>query len=149
MARIKLGELDTLYLGNLDAKRDWGYAKDYVEAMWLMLQQDKPDDYVIATGVQYSVREFVERAGKYLGFEIEWKGNGLNEKGIDAKTGKTIVEVDERYMRPAEVETLLGDATKAKEKLGWKPSVTFDGLVELMLRAEFKELEIDPEAHFV
>lgn len=149
LAKIKLGELDTLYLGNLDAKRDWGYAKDYVEAMWLMLQQDKPDDYVIATGEQYSVREFVERAGKYLGFEIEWKGSGLKEKGIDVKTGKTIVQVDERYMRPAEVETLLGDATKAKEKLGWKPSVSFEGLVELMLRAEFEELGVDPDAHFV
>lgn len=149
LAKIKMGTQDVLYLGNLDAKRDWGYAKDYVEAMWLMLQQDEPGDYVIATGEQYSVRQFVEHAGKLLGYEIEWKGSGLKEKGIDKKTGKTIVEVDEKYMRPAEVETLLGDASKAKEVLGWKPKVKFEELVEIMLRAEFEEMGESANSYFV
>lgn len=149
LARIKLGLQDKLYLGNLDAKRDWGYAKDYVEAMWLMLQQDTPDDYVIATGEQYSVRELLEHAAKLIGYEIEWKGSGLKEKGVDTKTGKTIIEVDERYMRPAEVDTLLGDATKAQQKLGWKPRVSFEKLVELMLRAEFEEMGHEPDEYFV
>ena len=121
-----------MYLGNLDAKRDWGHAKDYVEAMWMMLQQDEPDDYVIATGEQHSVREFVEAASPLFGFNIEWMGEGLDEIGIDKTTKKTIVAVNEKYFRPAEVESLLGDATKAKEKLGWKPKTTFKQLVEDM-----------------
>ncbi len=130
--RIKNGKDNCLYLGNLDAKRDWGHAKDYVEAMWLMLQQDEPDDYVIATGKQYSVRNFVEESASYFGFDIEWVGQGLDEVGFDKNTGKTIVRIDDKYFRPAEVETLLGDATKAKEILGWVPKVSFKELVEEM-----------------
>ncbi len=130
--RIKNGKDNCLYLGNLDAKRDWGHAKDYVEAMWLMLQQDEPDDYVIATGKQYSVRNFVEESASYFGFDIEWVGQGLDEVGVDKNTGKTIVRIDDKYFRPAEVETLLGDATKAKEILGWVPKVSFKELVEEM-----------------
>ena len=130
--RIKNGKDNCLYLGNLDAKRDWGHAKDYVEAMWLMLQQDEPDDYVIATGKQYSVRNFVEESASYFGFDIEWVGQGLDEVGVDKNTGKTIVRIDDKYFRPAEVETLLGDATKAKEILGWVPKVSFKGLVKEM-----------------
>jgi len=121
-----------LYLGNLDAKRDWGHAKDYVEAMWMMLQQDEPDDYVIATGKQYSVRDFVTEAAPLFGFNIEWMGEGLDEIGIDKTTKRTIVAVNEKYFRPAEVESLLGDATKAKEKLGWEPKTSFKQLVEDM-----------------
>ena len=121
-----------MYLGNLDAKRDWGHAKDYVEAMWMMLQQDEPDDYVIATGEQHSVREFVEEAAPIFGLNIEWMGEGLDEIGIDKVTKRTIVAVNEKYFRPAEVESLLGDATKAKEKLGWEPKTTFKQLVEDM-----------------
>ena len=132
LSRISVGVQDVLYLGNLDAKRDWGHAKDYVEAMWLMLQQDEPDDYVIATGEQYSVRDFVEAAAPLFGFNIEWMGEGLDEIGIDKTTKKTIVAVNEKYFRPAEVESLLGDATKAKEKLGWEPKTTFKQLVEDM-----------------
>ena len=130
--KIKNGKDDCLYLGNLDAKRDWGHARDYVEAMWLMLQQDEPDDYVIATGEQYSVRDFVEESASYFGFDIEWVGQGLDEVGVDKNTGKTIVRIDDKYFRPAEVETLLGDATKAKEILGWVPKVSFKELVEEM-----------------
>ena len=130
--RIRNGKDDCLYLGNLDAKRDWGHARDYVEAMWLMLQQDEPDDYVIATGEQYSVRDFVEESASYFGFDIEWVGQGLDEVGVDKNTGKTIVRIDDKYFRPAEVETLLGDATKAKEILGWVPKVSFKELVEEM-----------------
>ena len=122
-----------MYLGNLDAKRDWGHAKDYVEAMWLMLQQDEPDDYVIATGHQYSVREFVEKAAPFFGFKIEWMGEGLNEVGYDWNTKRPIVKVSEKYFRPSEVETLLGDSTKAKEKLGWEPKISFDELIEDMV----------------
>jgi len=118
LRNIKEGKQEKLYLGNLDAKRDWGYAKDYVEAMWMMLQQDKPDDYVIATGETHTVREFAEVAGKYFGFDIVWQGNGIQEVGIDKNTGKTIIEIDKRYFRPAEVDLLLGDATKAKNVLG-------------------------------
>jgi GDPmannose 4,6-dehydratase len=132
LSRISVGLQNVLYLGNLDAKRDWGHAKDYVEAMWLMLQQDKPDDYVIATGEQYSVRDFVEAAAPIFGFNIEWMGEGLDEIGIDKTTKRTIVAVNEKYFRPAEVESLLGDATKAKEKLGWEPKTTFKQLVEDM-----------------
>ena len=132
LARIDLGLDECLYLGNLDAKRDWGHAKDYVEAMWMMLQQDEPDDYVIATGEQHSVREFVEAAAPIFGLNIEWMGEGLDEIGIDKTTKRTIVAVNEKYFRPAEVESLLGDATKAKEKLGWEPKTTFKQLVEDM-----------------
>jgi GDPmannose 4,6-dehydratase len=132
LSRISVGLQDCLYLGNLDAKRDWGHAKDYVEAMWLMLQQDEPDDYVIATGVQYSVREFVEECSKYFGFKIEWMGEGLDEIGYDWNTKKPVIRVDPKYFRPTEVETLLGDATKAKEKLGWEPKISFKQLVEDM-----------------
>lgn len=138
LARIKLGKQEKLYLGNLDAKRDWGYAKDYVEAMWLMLQQDKPEDFVIATGENHSVREFAERAAEFFDFEIEWQGSGLEEKGIDKKTGKTLIEIDAKYFRPAEVDELIGDPTKAREKLGWKPQTSFRELVEIMARAELE-----------
>lgn len=139
-AKMKLGKQDKLYLGNLDAKRDWGYAKDYVEAMWLMLQQEKPDDFVVATGETHTVREFVEHSARMLGYEIEWQGKGEEEKGVDAKTGQVLIEIDPKYFRPAEVEKLLGDATKAKEKLGWEPKVKFEELVKLMMEAEFEEM---------
>ena len=132
LSKISCGLQDCLYLGNLNAKRDWGHAKDYAEAMWLMLQQDTPDDYVIATGEQYSVREFVDKSANYFGMSIEWQGEGLDEIGIDKNTGRIIIRVDDKYFRPAEVESLLGDATKAKEQLGWEPKITFDGLVEDM-----------------
>jgi GDPmannose 4,6-dehydratase len=132
LSRISVGVQDVLYLGNLDAKRDWGHAKDYVEAMWLMLQQDEPDDYVIATGEQHSVREFVEVAAPLFGLNIEWIGEGLDEKGVDKITGRSIIEVSKKYFRPTEVDSLLGDATKAKEKLGWEPKTTFKQLVEDM-----------------
>ncbi len=132
-ARIKLDLQDKLFLGNLSAKRDWGHAKDYVEMQWLMLQQDHPEDFVIATGVQYSVRDFVNKAAKAVDIEMEWKGEGKNEKGYDKATGKCLVEVDPRYFRPTEVETLLGDPTKAKEKLGWVPKITLDEMVTEMV----------------
>jgi len=132
LSRISVGEQKVLHLGNLDAKRDWGHAKDYVRAMWLMLQQDEPDDFVIATGKQYSVREFVERVAPYFGITIEWHGEGDDEIGMDKHTKKTIIAVHPKYYRPAEVETLLGDATKAKEKLGWEPEISFDELIEDM-----------------
>jgi GDPmannose 4,6-dehydratase len=125
-----------LRLGNLNAKRDWGHARDFVEAMWIMLQQDVPDDYVISTGEQYSVREFVDRAAPYFGMNIEWRNEGLNEIGVDKNTGQLRVVVDEKYFRPAEVETLLGDSTKAYKQLGWKPKTTFDQLVEDMCKNE-------------
>lgn len=142
LARIKLGLLDCLYLGNLDAKRDWGHARDYVEMQWLMLQQDKPEDFVIATGVQYSVRDFVNAATKELGMEIRWEGQGVDEKGFDSK-GKCIVAVDPRYFRPTEVETLLGDPSKAQQKLGWTPRITFDELVSEMVREDLRTAERD------
>lgn len=142
LARIKLGIQDCLYLGNLDAKRDWGHAKDYIEMQWLMLQQELPDDYVIATGIQYSVREFVDAAAKELGLSVFWEGSGVDEKGYDSQ-GKCIVAVDPRYFRPTEVETLLGDATKAHQKLGWKPKITFDQLVSEMTKADMIEAEFD------
>ena len=132
LSQISVGLQDCLYLGNLDAKRDWGHARDFVEAMWLMLQQEEPDDYVIATGEQYSVRDFVNRAAPYFGLNLEWEGEGLEEVAIDRTSKRTVVAVDERYFRPAEVESLLGDPTKAKEKLGWEPTTTFDQLVEDM-----------------
>ena len=133
LARISLGLQDTVYLGNMDAKRDWGHAKDYVEMQWLMLQQDEPDDFCIATGVQYSVRDFVNFAWSHLGKTIRWEGEGMNEKGYDSETGNLIVEVDPRYFRPTEVETLLGDPTKAKEKLGWEPKITLEEMVYEMM----------------
>ena len=133
LARISLGLQETVYLGNLNAKRDWGHAKDYVEMQWLMLQQDKPDDFCIATGVQFSVRDFINFAWNYLGKEILWEGTGLDEKGYDAETKNLIVAVDSRYFRPTEVETLLGDPTKAKEKLGWEPKITLEEMVHEMM----------------
>ena len=137
--RIACGIQDKLYLGNLDSKRDWGYAKDYVECMWLMLQHDKPEDFVIATGVQHTVREFTTLAFHYVGIELEWQGEGLNEKGIDRATGRVLVEVDPKYFRPAEVEQLLGDPTKAKEKLGWNPHKTsFEELVRIMVEHDMR-----------
>ena len=132
LSKISVGLQDCLYLGNLNAKRDWGHAKDFVEAMWLMLQQDVPDDYVIATGEQYSVRDFVKEAAPYFGMKIVWMGEGLDEVGIDANTNRAVIRVDPKYFRPAEVETLLGDASKAKEKLGWEPKISFKQLVEDM-----------------
>jgi GDPmannose 4,6-dehydratase len=143
MARIKLGLQECVYLGNLNAKRDWGHARDYVEAQWLMLQQERPEDFVIATGVQHSVRDFVNASAKELGIEIRWEGEGVNEKGINAHNGKVIVAVDPRYIRPTEVEALLGDPTKAKEKLGWTSKTTFDDLVAEMVREDLKSAERD------
>ena len=135
--RIAQGLQDKLYLGNLSSLRDWGYAKDYVECMWLMLQQEKPEDFVIATGEQHTVREFCTLAFKYAGIELEWQGEGLAEKGIDKNTGKVLVEVDPKYFRPAEVQTLLGDPTKARTVLGWNPRKTsFDELVRLMVESD-------------
>ena len=133
LSRISTGEQNVLSLGNLDARRDWGHARDFVEAMWLMLQQDEPDDYVIATGVQYSVRDFVNEAAPYFGMNIEWMGEGLEEVGYDWNTKRPVIRVDERYFRPAEVETLLGDPSKAKQKLGWEPKTSFKQLVEDMV----------------
>ena len=143
LARIKLGLQDCLFLGNLDAKRDWGHARDYVEMQWLMLQQNEPDDYVIATGKQFSVREFVEVAAKELGIGINWEGQGVDEKGYDTESGKCIVAVDPRYFRPTEVETLLGDPTKAKERLGWVPKITFEEMVAEMVHEDLKTAERD------
>ena len=133
LSRISVGEQRQLYLGNLNAKRDWGHAKDFVEAMWLMLQQDKPDDYVIATGEQYSVKDFVDKAAPFFGFNIEWMGEGLDEVGYDWSTRRQVIAVDKRYFRPAEVESLLGDPSKAKQKLGWEPKISFDQLIEDMV----------------
>lgn len=138
LAKIKLGKEEKLYLGNMDAQRDWGYAKDYVYGMWLMMQQDQPDDYILATNETHSVREFVEKTAKYFGFDLVWQGEGINEKGIDQNTGKTIIEIDPKYFRPAEVDLLLGDYSKAKEKLGWEPKIKFNELVELMAEADFQ-----------
>jgi GDPmannose 4,6-dehydratase len=156
LARIKLGLQDCLFLGNMDSLRDWGHAKDYVEMQWLMLQQEKPEDFVIATGVQYSVRDFVNAAAKELGMKIRWEGQGVDEKGYLVSSpvkgevgrrmgqdGKCIVAVDPRYFRPTEVETLLGDATKAREKLGWTPKISFDELVAEMVREDLKSAERD------
>ncbi len=136
LCNIKLGNQEKLYLGNMDSKRDWGYAKEYVESMWLMLQHNKPDDYVIATGETHTVREFVEESCKVLDMEIEWKGKGLKEKGVNKKTGETIVEIDPQYFRPTEVDLLLGDASKAKEVLGWKAKTKFKDLVKIMIKSD-------------
>jgi len=143
VARIKLGLQNSMYLGNLDAKRDWGYAGDYIKAMWLMLQQEQPEDFVIATGETHSVREFVEVSFRNVGIEIAWNGKGVEEKGLNAGTGEVLVSIDPRYFRPTEVELLLGDPTKAKEKLGWTPQVTFQELVKLMVEEDVKTAERD------
>lgn len=140
IAKIKHGLQDRIVVGNLDSKRDWGYAPEYVEAMWLMLQQSEPDDYVIATGETHSVREFVEYAFKYAGFDIIWNGKGLEEKGIDRKTGRVVVEVSPEFFRPAEVDILIGDASKAKERLGWSPNTRFQDLVRIMVEADLRRI---------
>ena len=146
-ARIAAGEQDKLYLGNLDALRDWGYARDYVECMWLMLQHDTPEDFVIATGEQHSVREFTERAFREVGINLRWEGEGINERGIDTATGRVLVEVDPKYFRPAEVETLLGDPAKAKKLLGWNPSKTsFEELVRIMVRHDVAYIQSHKQA---
>ena len=142
LARIKLGLQDCLYLGNLNAKRDWGHAKDYIEMQWLMLQQEKPEDFVIATGIQYSVRDFVDAAASELGMTIIWEGSGVDVKGFDS-AGRVIVSVDPHYFRPTEVETLLGDPTKARERLGWTPRTSFADLVAEMVREDLKAAERD------
>jgi GDPmannose 4,6-dehydratase len=138
LTRIKVGLQDTLYLGNLDARRDWGHARDYVRAQWLMLQQETPEDFVIATGKQYSVREFVVAAGALLNLKIDWRGTGVDEVGVDTASGRTLVRVDPRYFRPTEVETLLGDPSKAREKLGWVAEVDFAGLVAEMVASDLE-----------
>jgi len=143
IARIKLGLQEKVYLGNVNAKRDWGHAADYVEAMWLILQQDRPDDYVIATGETHSVREFVELAFGEVGMEIEWRGEGVDEKGIDKATGRILVEIDPRYFRPTEVDLLLGDPAKAKQQLGWEPKITFKELVRMMVESDLEEAKRD------
>ena len=140
VSKIKKGKQECLYLGNIDAKRDWGYAKDYVEGMWIMLQQNKPDDYLLSTGKQYSVREFVEKTFKYIGIDIEWKGKGLNEIGFDKKTNKVYVRISEKYYRPCEVETLLGDTKETKKKIGWKANTNIDKLVEIMMENDLKQV---------
>ncbi|MBT0663027.1 GDP-mannose 4,6-dehydratase [Geobacter pelophilus] len=145
--RIKTGLQERLYLGNLDAKRDWGFAGDYVEAMWLMLQQTEPDDYVVATGETWSVREFAERVFARLDMPISWQGIGVAEKGIDSKTGKVLIEIDPKYFRPAEVDLLLGDATKARTKLGWQPKTDFDALVEMMVVEDLALAEREKRAN--
>ena len=143
LTRIKLGLQDTLYIGNLNALRDWGHARDYVEAQWLMLQQDEPEDFVIATGEQHSVREFIEISAKELELSIQWEGEDIDEKGVDSDSGKCIVSIDPRYFRPTEVETLLGDPSKAKEKLGWVAKISFNDLVSEMVREDLKLAERD------
>jgi len=145
LTRIKLGLQKEVYLGNLNSKRDWGYADDFVEAMWLILQQDIPDDYVIATGETHSVREFIEESCKLLNINIEWKGEGLNEYGINKDNGEIIIKIDQRYYRPSEVDFLLGDASKAKEKLNWTPKITFKELVKLMIEHDLRIAEEEVE----
>ena len=143
LSRIKLGLQKCLYMGNLDAKRDWGHARDYVEMQWLMLQQDTPDDYVIATGVQHSVREFIDAAAKTLDINLRWTGSGVDEKGVDDDTGDIIIAVDPRYFRPTEVDTLLGNPAKARQQLGWKPRISFEALVEEMVLSDLEESKKD------
>jgi len=138
LSKIYKGQEEKLYLGNLNARRDWGYAKDYVEGMWRMLQHSEPEDFVLATGETYSVREFVEEAARHIGMELVWEGTGLEEKGINKKSGKVVVEIDPRYFRPAEVDLLVGDFSKAKEKLGWEPKVKFKELVSIMMEHDLK-----------
>lgn len=137
LSRIACGLDEALYLGNLDAKRDWGYAKDYVEGMWLMLQQEKPDDYILSTNETHTVREFIEESCRLLDFDLVWEGEGVDERGIDRKTGKTIIKIDPKYFRPAEVDLLIGDNTKAKERLGWEPKTKFHELVKIMVEEDF------------
>lgn len=146
VARIVTGAQERLYLGNLEAKRDWGYAKDYVEAMWRMLQQDQPDDYVIATGETHTVREFCELAFAEVGIALAWHGHGLDEKGFDRATGKPLIEIDPRYLRPTEVDILVGDASKAREQLGWTPTTGFEGLVKLMVQSDVTLAEAEARA---
>jgi len=141
VARITKGKQDKIYLGNMNAKRDWGYAKDYVKMMWMMLQHDTPEDFVIATGETHTVREFVEAAFSHVDVEIEWQGEGVDEKGIDKDTGKVLVEVDPKYFRPTEVDLLIGDPSKAKEELGWEPEVKFKELVQLMVQSDLEAIE--------
>jgi len=143
LARIKLGLQEKLFLGNLDARRDWGHARDYVEMQWLMLQQEEPEDFVIATGEQHSVREFVELAARKLDMDLHWKGRGSAEKGIDAKTGRTMIAIDPRYFRPTEVDTLMGDPGKARRKLGWRSRMSFDEMVAEMVATDLKEAQKD------
>jgi len=143
LARIKLGLQDKFYLGNMDARRDWGHARDYVEMQWLMMQQDEPEDFVIATGKQYSVREFVEAAARCIDVDVEWQGTGVDEVGVNKATGDVIVKVDPRYFRPTEVETLLGDPSKAKEKLGWVPTTSFEDMVQEMIEKDINIAERD------
>jgi len=145
VAKIQVGKQDCLYLGNLNAKRDWGHARDYIRAMWIMLQQEKPDDYVISTNETHSVREFVEKSFKVIGIDIEWKGEGIDEVGLDKKTGKALVKVDARYFRPTEVEFLLGDRSKAEKVLGWKPEISFEELVREMVESDIKALSLGRE----
>ena len=147
LARIKFGLQDKLYLGNIDAKRDWGHAKDYVEMQWLMLQQEYPEDFTISTGVQYSVRDFVNVAAKEIGIKLKWQGKGIQETAIDVDSGKVIISIDARYFRPTEVETLLGDSTKAREKLGWTPKISFEELVKEMAFNDLEEAEKDYLLH--
>jgi GDPmannose 4,6-dehydratase len=138
LSRIKLGKEEKLFLGNMEAKRDWGHAKDYVYGMWLMLQHDNPDDFILATNETHTVREFVEQAAMHLGFDLAWQGTGTDEKGIDKKTGKIIIEIDPKYFRPAEVDVLLGDYSKAKNAFGWEPKIKFGELVKLMTEADYE-----------
>lgn len=140
VAKIKKGQEKELRLGNLSAKRDWGFAGDYVEAMWMMLQQDKPEDYVVGTGIDHTVRDFVDKAFIAAGIHLKWEGEGVNERGVDKETGKTLVVVDEKLFRPLDVNVLRADATKAKERLGWRPKTTFDDLVKMMVEADLKAL---------
>jgi GDPmannose 4,6-dehydratase len=147
VAAIHLGLQDKLYIGNLGAKRDWGHARDYVEGMWLMLQQPRPDDYVLATGESHSVREFVEKAFAHVGRTIAWRGSGIEEKGIDKSAGTVVVEVDPRYFRPTEVDSLLGDASKARAKLGWRHKTSFDKLVTDMVESDMVKIREERERH--
>ena len=139
-AAIHLGRQEKLYLGNLDAQRDWGHARDYVEGMWRMLQQDEPDDYVLATGLTHSVRQFAERAFRHVGVRLAWEGEGARERGLDAATGRVRIEVDPRYFRPTEVNLLVGDAAKAKAKIGWRPTTTLEDLIGEMMESELAAL---------
>ena len=147
VAAIQQGLQETLYVGNLDARRDWGHARDYVEGMWLIMQQPEPDDYVLATGEMHAVREFIERAFAVVGRRVEWRGKGTDEQGVDARTGNTLVRVDARYFRPAEVDLLVGDPTKAQEKLGWKHTTSFDDLVAEMVVSDIRELQSQHQEH--
>ena len=147
IAAIKLGTQKKIYVGNLNARRDWGHAKDYVRGMWLMLQQNRPDDYILATGESHTVREFVELAFREVGCQIEWQGSGLKEKGINKKTKKIMIEVDSRYFRPNEVEHLCGDPTKARQKLGWRHKINFTQLVKEMVKSDLSKVKQETSDH--